>query len=54
MEFEVIETKKKLFNTNVRELGIEMSIYVKFVWRQPYPGSGQIIRVLGGITEDNL
>ena len=54
MEFELIEPINTLFKDEVRALGIELGIPEHLVWRQPFPGPGLAIRVMGEITKDKL
>ena len=51
MQFELIEPLNTLFKDEVRALGTALGMPDEIVWRQPFPGPGLAIRVMGEITE---
>lgn len=51
---EIIEPLRLLFKDEVRQLGIELGLSEKLVWRQPFPGPGLAIRIIGEITQEKI
>ncbi|OGF51117.1 MAG: glutamine-hydrolyzing GMP synthase [Candidatus Firestonebacteria bacterium GWA2_43_8] len=54
LKFKLIEPLRELFKDEVRVLGKELKIPDEILWRQPFPGPGLAVRILGEVTKENV